>query len=345
MTENINKGFDQLKGTLQSEQFKKILPYLLIGGAGAAGGAALTGGRRKKKGESRLGYMGRVLRNALATGGLAAGAAGLARYGADKLNNPAASADGKQSPGLDNPTDQALRSSLFSPAAAVASGGLGLGLTHKLPVIGAEITKRDAIRKTIAERINQSVEDVVDMKPDALKAEMRGARSLYANDLARYKAELLTGNKNNLKAPVRPFITGMKDTARRAGLTIGDTPSGAPFANLQLRKTLTSILKSPRGAKGEALQMMDRLKNSPLGDAAINTYKHPQNILNELRTLKGDPSLEGARQIGSRLSRRGIMSTFGQTGGRRALRSGIGLTAAAIPALIGAFATDEKKDY
>jgi hypothetical protein len=320
MTENINKGLEQLKGTLESEQFKKILPYLLVGGAGAAGGAALTGGRRNKKGESRLGYMGRVLRNALVTGGLAAGAAGLARYGADKLSNPAASADGKQAPGLDNPTDQALRSSLFSPAAAVASGGLGLGLTHKIPGIGANTAARESARKAVADAIGvKSTDSLMRMTPSDLANKLRGIKE----------------------------IDGMSpEVARRAaGLTVGPAPSGAPFADLQLRKTLASILKSPKGAKGEAMQMLDRLKNSPLGDAAINTYKHPTNILNELRTLKSDPSLEGARQIGSRLTRRGLMSTFGQTGGQRALRSGVGLTAAAIPALIGAFVTDEKKDY
>jgi hypothetical protein len=319
MTDNINKGFEQLKGTLESEQFKKILPYLLIGGAGAAGGAALTGGRRNKRGESRLGYMGRVLRNALVTGGLAAGATGLARYGMGKLNNPAASADG-QTPGLDNPTDQALRSTLFSPATAAASGALGLGLTQKLPVIGINAKGRESARKAIADAIKvQSTDSLMRMTPSDLAKKLRGIKE----------------------------IDGMSpEVARRAaGLTVGPKPTGAPFADLQLGKTLSSILKSPGSAKAEAAQMLDRLKNSPLGDAATNTYKHPANILDELRTLKGDPSLEGARQIGSRLTRRGLMSTFGQTGGRRALRSGVGLTAAAIPALIGSFVTDEKKDY
>jgi hypothetical protein len=320
MTDNINKGFEQLKGTLESEQFKKILPYLLIGGAGAAGGAALTGGRRSKRGESRLGYMGRVLRNALVTGGLAAGATGLARYGMDKLNNPAASADGKQTPDLANPTDQALRSTLFSPTTAAASGALGLGLTHKLPGIGADTKSRESARQAIAKAIGvTSTDSLKQMTPAELARDLRGIKKI---DGASAEAQI-----------------------RAAGLTVGPTPSGAPFADLQLRKTLTSILKSPKGAKGEAMQMLDRLKHSPLGDAAINTYKHPTNILDELRTLKSDPSLEGARQIGSRLTRRGLMSTFGQTGGRRALRSGVGLAAAAIPALIGSFVTDEKKDY
>jgi len=320
MTDNINKGFEQLKGTLESEQFKKILPYLLIGGAGAAGGAALTDGRRSKRGESRLGYMGRVLRNALVTGGLAAGATGLARYGMDKLNNPAASADGKQTPDLANPTDQALRSTLFSPATAAASGALGLGLTHKLPGIGADTKSRESARKAVAKAIElKSADSLKLMTPAELARDLKGIQKI---DGASAEAQI-----------------------RAAGLTVGPTPTGAPFADLQLRKTLSSILKSPGSAKAEAAQMLDRLKNSPLGDAAIHTYKHPTNILDELRTLKGDPSLEGARQFGSKLTRRGLMSTFGQTGGRRALRSVIGLTAAAIPALIGSLVTDEKKDY
>jgi hypothetical protein len=343
MTANINKGFEQLKGTLESEQFKKILPYLLIGGAGAAGGAALTGGRRSKRGESRLGYMGRVLRNALVTGGLAAGATGLARYGMDKLNNPAASADGKQTPDLANPTDQALRSTLFSPTTAAASGALGLGLTHKLPGIGADTAARDSVLDDIAKQLGgRSRQEVLNMKPSLLKSEMSASVDNYKKQLQNF---IKNPGKGKSSPPIQPFINGIDETARAAGLTVGSVPSGAPFADLQLRKTLTSILKSPKGAKGEAMQMLDRLKNSPLGDAAINTYKHPTNILDELRTLKSDPSLEGARQIGSRLTRRGLMSTFGQTGGRRALRAGVGLTAAAIPALIGAFVTDEKKDY
>ena len=270
MTENINKGLEQLKGTLESEQFKKILPYILIGGAGAAGGAALTGGRRNKKGESRLGYMGRVLRNALVTGGLAAGAAGLARYGADKLSNPAASTDGKQAPGFDNPTDQALRSSLFSPAAAVASGGLGLGLTHKIPVIGANTAARDSVLDDIAKQLGgRSRQEVLNMKPSVLKSEMSAAVANYKKQLKNF---IKNPGKGKSSPPIQPFINGIDETARAAGLTVGPTPSGAPFADLQLRKTLASILKSPKGAKGEAMQMLDRLKNSPLGDAAINTY-------------------------------------------------------------------------
>ena len=49
-------------------------------------------------------------------------------------------------------------------------------------------------------------------------------------------------------------------------------------------------------------------------------------------------------QIASRVSRNSPLSTFGPTWGRRAGRGVLGLTAAALPAIIGSFATKDRPD-
>lgn len=332
MTESLNNGFDKLKETFQSDQFKKILPYLIAGGAGATAGAYATGKRKSRQKESRLGYLGRVLRNALTTGGLAAGAVGLARYGADKLKSPE-TINGMQPAGVENPTDQALRAALFSPVSALGAGATGLLATSKLPIIGADFATRDKVLNQIASNLSTggktiSSEDVLRMSrfdPVGLRKMMESIQ--------------------NSSGGSGPFVGGIDQVAREAGLTLGkDLPKG-PTTNLRLRETLAKMIRNPGDIKNEMDAMKDRLRYSPVGEAAANIKKNPKDIIGELKILKDMEGpkyrAEQIRQLGSKFKRRGL-STLGQTGGRRAFRGGLGLAAAAIPALIGAFATDEK---
>lgn len=370
----MTNAIDQLKSTLQSEQFKKILPYLLIGGTAATAGAYMTGERRKnrRRPESRMGYLGRVLRNALVTGGLAAGAAGLARYGSDKLSGKAVQ-QGFQPPGVDNPTDQALRSTLFSPVTALGAGAAGLWGTHKLPGIGADTKSRDAMLKVVADAVGgKDPADVRGWKPDVLRNEMSAAVSRYYDAMRKYR-NYSGPAKDAPPLPTNPFVGGMEDAARRAGLTLGNTHRPGKLLNANLMSTLKKIIKSPGNAKHELDLLGDRVSTSEVGEAVKNVgktirqgvqkvqgpngktrldisgLKHvPGSIMHELELLKRMPGTKyrtgQLRELGSRMTRRGILSTFGQTGGRRAGRAGVALAAASIPALIGAFTTDEKQN-
>jgi hypothetical protein len=60
---------------------------------------------------------------------------------------------------------------------------------------------------------------------------------------------------------------------------------------------------------------------------------------NALRQRAGVASGDGIRGLLSSITRKGPLSTFGQTWPRRSVRGGIGLAAAGIPALLGAYLT------
>jgi hypothetical protein len=354
----MTNALDSLKDTLQSDQFKKILPYLLLGGAGAAGGAYMTGARRRNRRnpESRLGYLGRVLKNSLIAGGLTAGVAGLARYGMDKLDKQTTS-DGKQLAGMDNPTDQALRSALFSPVTALGAGTAGLLATHKIPAIGANTAARDKMRESFAKVLeygSKGKDGRVDPNVTALLKASPVELSQKLQQLGITKVDGLD-----------------IETARRvAGLTLGASFNKAPLTDLRLGSTLKRMISSPSSAGSEINNLKGRFRQSPVGNAIEESAKAiregfqkveqpngqmtrdfgaikqiPGAIMNELQLLKNTDGAkykgEQARQFLSRFSRRGL-ATLGQSGGRRTFRTGLGLTAATIPALVGAFATDEK---
>lgn len=355
----MTNALDSLKDTLQSEQFKKILPYLMLGGAGAAGGAYMTGSRRRnrKNPESRLGYLGRILKNSLVAGGLTAGVAGLARYGMDKLDKQTTE-DGKQLAGMDNPTDQALRNALFSPVTALGAGTAGLIATHKMPAIGANSAARDKMRESFAR---------------VLEYGAKGKNGqIDPNVTALLKASPVELSKKLQQLGITK-VDGLDiETARRiAGLTLGQSFDKAPLTNLQLGSTLKNIISSPSSVRSELSGMKGRFFGSPVGNAIEESAKAigkgfqkveqpngqmarnfgalkqaPGQILEQLQKLNNTEAAkyrgEQSRQFLSKLTRRGLLSTFGQGGGRRSFRTGLGLAAATIPALVGAFATDEK---
>ena len=358
----MDNPLDALKNTLQSEQFKKIMPYLLAGGAGAVGSTLMTGGRRGfgKRKESRMGYLGRVLRNALVTGGIAAGGTALARYGADKLSNKTTT-NGLQASGMDNPTDQVLRASLFSPAAATGAGIAGLAATHHMPWIGSDATDVKNMRELFVSHLN----------PPKTKNPV-SLTSLQAMSPAQL-TEALKGTGKTL--PDRIGSLPLDKALQRAGLTMAkDVPAGQ-LTNLNIFETLKKVLKSPSSIKTEARDMGQRFKQSPVGTALDESGKAvadgfkktpgstpdapakmdfsriskvPGAIAGNLdELLKTDGAVnrfEKLRQLLSQGTRRGPLSTFGQTNFTRGMRGSVGLASATIPALIGAFATDEKQD-
>lgn len=365
----MDNPLDSLKDTLQSEQFKKIMPYLLAGGAGAVGSTLMTGGRRGfgKRKESRMGYLGRVLRNALVTGGIAAGGTALARYGADKLSNKTTT-NGLQATGMDNPTDQVLRSSLFSPAAATGAGIAGLAATHKMPWIGSDANDVKNMRELFVAHLNA---------PGAKKNAPGAKNPVSLTSLKAMSPAQLTAALKGTGATLPDSIGSLPlDKAlRRAGLTTAkDVPAGQ-LTHLNIFDTLKKVLKSPSSIKTEARDMGQRFKQSPVGTAldesgkavADGFKKTPGstpdapskmdfsriskvpgavagNLDDLLKTDGAVNRFEKLRQLLSQGTRRGPLSTFGQTNFTRGMRGSVGLASATIPALIGAFATDEKQD-
>lgn len=248
MTSTIDNAKDGLQSVLQSEDFKKILPYLLAGGAGAVAGGVATGRRNERKGESRSSHAGRVLRNALVAGGLAAGGTALLRKGLGETTGAVDKAGPITGGTADNegPLSSTLKGLLFSPVTAAASGATGLALTHGRKHIGAA-------------------------EPGASEAIKSLAKHLTKGDTAALRA-------------LDP-------------------------------QTLAEKIRAVGNIHG--------------ADA------------DKLRRIAGLAAGKDERGVASRIAHSLPFSTFGSTAGRRIGRTGLGLVAASIPALVGAFVTDK----
>lgn len=254
----------------QSDKLKSLLPYLLSGGAGAVAGGMVTGRQRADKGESRSGYMGRVLRNALAAGGLAAGGHALINKGLDSTVGGFKAAEGTSR--VEGPLETATKNIAFSPLTAAGAGGAALLATHKRPFIGAPSTDGHLAKF--------KYHHAVDTDLPVLRAS--SAREI--GDLER-----AAGPGYDAK------------TRRMAGL------SSDVMTDSQ-RKLLDKYLPQ---------KLLDKLSPKGLADREA-----------QLRAVKGNLSA---------VLRKGPMSTFGQSNLSRAGRGSIGLAAASIPALLGAF--------
>lgn len=143
-----------------SDEFKKLIPYLLSGGAAATAGAVMTGGRRKDKKEGRLSYLGRILSNALIAGGLGGGAHYLVDQGLKKTLGSVASdvpgqTGGDQSKG---PLENVTRNVLFSPLTATAAGVGTLLSTQGMSGIGAGNTS--TYKKALGKILKMSADDI-----------------------------------------------------------------------------------------------------------------------------------------------------------------------------------------
>lgn len=133
----VDKTSGDVREFIESGEAKKLLPYLVTGGVGATAGAVMTGRRRAKR-ESRLGYLGRILRNAALTGGLAAGGHALLDKGISSTlgGMTGVGKDGKPLPPEDTPLESTLRRVAFSPLTAATSGAAALAATHRKGVWG-----------------------------------------------------------------------------------------------------------------------------------------------------------------------------------------------------------------
>lgn len=255
---------EKISQLANSEEFKKVLPYLLAGGVGAGAGAIATGSRNIEKDETRLQHLGRVLRNALIAGGLAAGGTALVNQG---IKRTAGAVDKENfstgSPGNEGPLSTGLKGALFSPVSAGLAGATGLALTHNFSNIGAGTGDMANNAKMLAKRLGMSEADFAPKTPKDIDAAIRSKAQ------AAFK--------------------------------------GVPYAAAATdQQTLDELMRLRRGAG----------------------------------MVGGDTPL---KRIVSLVSRRGPMSTFGQTTGRRLGRASLGGAAAAVPALVGAALTSDTR--
>ena len=142
MTDKPTNLRDQAASYLNSDAFKSLVPYLMSGGVGAIAGGAMSGRRRADSGESRVGYLGRILRNALIAGGLAGGAHYLGAKGLEKTvgNMSDSSTVLSGTPNDEGPLSTTVKNVAFSPITAASSGLGALAATRGHSIIGAGST-------------------------------------------------------------------------------------------------------------------------------------------------------------------------------------------------------------
>ena len=129
MQQTISDAGSKIGDVLQSEDVKKLLPWLLAGGAGAIAGGAMTSARKRKgrpDEEGRLKYLARVLGNAALAGGLVVGGGKALQYGAQRLADAAPAPEGAEP----------LKSPLSATIGGLASNPLTAGVTGAGGLIG-----------------------------------------------------------------------------------------------------------------------------------------------------------------------------------------------------------------
>lgn len=219
---------EKLSELANSEELKKALPYLLAGGIGAGAGAIATGSRNVDKDETRLQHLGRVLRNALITGGLAAGGTALVNQG---IKHTAGAVDKENfstgSPGNEGPLSTGLKGALFSPVSAGLAGATGLALTHNFSNVGAGTGDMANKAKLLAQRLGMSEADFApktSKQIDDLIRTAAGNDSATLKELMRLRrAAGIAGGDNALKRIVSlvsrrgPMSTFGQTAGRRFG--------------------------------------------------------------------------------------------------------------------------------
>tara|TARA_R110002110_G_scaffold49550_5_gene147131 strand:- start:5195 stop:5953 length:759 start_codon:yes stop_codon:yes gene_type:complete len=154
MLDTVSDLKDQAGDYLGSDDFKKLMPYLLSGGAAATVGGLLSGRRRKEKDEGRVGYLGRILRNALVAGGLASGSHYLINKGVESTIGSMDTDKMKTGGGEDTgPLATGVKNIAFSPLTAAGAGVAGLAITGRNSLLGDGRVDREKALKALAKRM------------------------------------------------------------------------------------------------------------------------------------------------------------------------------------------------
>jgi hypothetical protein len=217
---------DKIGDVLQSDDMKKLLPWLLAGGAGAIAGGAMTA-RRKRRGrpdeEGRLSYLARVLGNAALTGGLVVGGGKALQYGAQRLADSAPAPEGQEP----------MKSPLSSTIGEVASNPLVAGATGVGGLLG--------FNKTLG---SSHLKDMAKAKA-AIESNLRGSTVDSLNELSKSdfdKAVQLSNKATKLNYD--PMAN--KATAQLAGLRPLDSIQGTGKV-ADARRLLAKLMSSSGG--------------------------------------------------------------------------------------------------
>jgi hypothetical protein len=194
ITETAKGLSDKAGDYVNSEDFRKILPYLLTGGAGAVAGGLLTGDRKVRRNESRLSHLGRVLANAILVGGGAAWATALLRKSKDDLLGSTEAMHGVLNKDNTGPAESLIRGVSMSPVTALASGAAGLGATSGFKgALGSGSADKENALSALAKSIGidgeklkrMTAAEIADLNLGGVDERMRQAAGLASGTGAR----------------------------------------------------------------------------------------------------------------------------------------------------------------
>jgi hypothetical protein len=205
---------------------------------------------------------------------------------------------------------------------ALIAGGLTAG-SHALLSKGVATASGKDVQDHISPELPDEGPLAANLRTAAfspLTAGAAGAGGL----LATSKLGLLGDGRAQVKMDRDNFISKMKGHGH-AGLSESDVTS-MPTNDLQSK--------------------IDSASNRPPKGTPRVASAQDEAIAEELKRLRQRGGIAGGdtklKQILSNISRRGPLSTFGQTTPRRIGRGALGLTAAAIPSILGALLTKDQ---
>lgn len=310
MTTPLHKFASQVSAPSADDgQLQKILPYLISGGAGAALGGVMSGKRRKKNGEGRLGYLGRVLKNALVGGGLAAGGhaligEGVKRIGGGAKDLPVGTDDG--------PMETGLRSALTHPITAVGAGLAGLGLTRG----GDKEVRKDALKSftTHAEEGGKGSLPVKGRTPKAI-------------------AKLVFNSEDVVEANRQRRLAGLPS-------------SGPDSSKIKKIQELTNLLRvnNPSLRAGDLLRMSTSEISTLVRALTPENAAKARDLDAALGMRSGGMHPSKLRGAASWVRRVPMGALMGQSHGRLFGRTLLGTIAAGIPTGIAALTTSPSAD-
>jgi hypothetical protein len=322
----------------------EMLPYLLTGGVGAAAGGYLASRKKRKKGEGRARHLSRILGNALLAGGMAAGGHALLRRGLSDVAGAGGAVDTiKNVP--DSPARSGTRTLLTNPLTGAASSIATLAVTDKLPMIGADRAGTLAAKNLLAgdltsKHVHESLSAAAQRRVAARTAE------LYAN--ARAGGTLDAEASKRLKEMMQSVAE--KEMGKVPG---ADSVRATIAENLGRKKVVIGGEDFDLSGRG-----IDRLDST--GDLRKLRQRAGVGIEERRGVSMRDPAPPGApagtrgplrprKQIlkdmlDSNLSRKGLMSTLGQSRARRIGRTGVGAIGLLLPSLISSYVTDTDAD-
>jgi hypothetical protein len=209
----------------------------------------------------------------------------------------------------------------FSPAAA-----LGGGQAVEGP--GATMVKNIAFSPLTAAGAGASALYATHNRPGIGAGDLKEYRKRFANDASPYSPT--------------PLSSGRLSTM--SAREIGDLERSMRAAKLD-EKTLQSLLRARQRA-GLASDYVDPATHKQLA-GLLNRIPGSTGLLNRIPGLKNlsskDEQLAAIKGLMSEAARTRVGSTFGQSTLRRAGRGSLALTAAALPALLGAFITNKSE--